>query len=165
MLFGSFTVSVSEEVVLWNEPRRIVVSFQAPYAGTFRMCLQIEFQDNTRLNSRRFILLRELRGCATLPTGHVDDAPPRGSSPESDGAESYHTAFSAEELEVLPGTEGTGISVSDEDGVDFGIAEREDLNGPFTTPTFSITVNLERGFPSVTFVEAQIRSWDGSSSW
>lgn len=157
-------VSVSDEVVLWDEPRRIIVSFRAPHAGTFRMCLRIEFQDSTRLNSRKFVLLRELRGCATLPIIHVDDTPPRGSSPESDGAESYHTAFSAEELEELPGSEGTGISVSDDDGVDFGIAEREDLNGPFANPTFSITVNLARGFPAVTFVEAQIRSWDGSSS-
>lgn len=130
------------------------------------MCLQIEFQDITRVSSRRFLVLRELRGHATLPIIHVDDAPPREPSPESDGVD-YHTAFSPEEEpeEVLPGSEGTGISVSDYDGVDFGIAEREDLNGSFAAPSFSITINLARGFPAITFVEARIRSWDGSDPW
>jgi hypothetical protein len=157
-------VSVSEELVLWNEPRRILVSFQAPYAGIFRMCLQMEFQDNTRVSGRRFFLLRELRGHATLPTSYVDDAPPREPSPESE-VRSYHTDFAEEEEDVLPGSEGTGISVSDYDGVDFGIAEREDLNGPFAASSHSITVNLAKGFPAITFVEARIRSRDGSDSW
>jgi hypothetical protein len=158
-------VSVSEELVLWNEPRRILVSFQAPHAGTFRMCLQMEFQDNTRVSSRRFLLLRELRGHATFPTSYADDAPSREPSPESDEVGSYHTADAAEEDDVLPGSEGTGISVSDYDGVDFGIAEREGLDGPFAASSFSITVNLAKGFPAITFVEARIRSRDGSDSW
>jgi hypothetical protein len=160
-MLGSFMVSVSEAVVLWNEPRKILVSFQAPHAGTFCMCLQIEFQDNTRLSGRRFVALRELRGCATLPGSHVEGAHPREPSPEGDGVED-HAPFFTEEEDMLPDSQGTGISVSDEDGVDFGIVEREGLNGSFPAPSFSITIKLAKGSPAVTFVEAKIRSLDGS---
>ena len=163
MFLGSFTVSVSGEVVLWNEPRKILVSFQAPHAGEFRMCLQIDFHDTTQLNGRRFVVHRELRGRATLPDNHVDITHPKELSLESDQVDD-HTAFSTCEEEVLPDSEGTGISVSDEDGVDFGIVEREGLNGPFPNPSFSVTINHAKGFPTVTFVEARIRSSEGSDS-
>ncbi|KAH9000983.1 hypothetical protein EDB86DRAFT_3101243 [Lactarius hatsudake] len=105
-----FTVSVSGNAVRRKKPRRILVSFQAPHAGTFRMCLQIVFNDNARR------------------------AP------------------------------GHGISVSNEDGVDFGIVERNGLNGPFKTSPCSVTIHHAEGFPAVTFVEGRIRSWDGSSA-
>src|ERR1700761_9326981 len=104
------------------------------------MCLQIDFQDTTRLSGRRFVILRELRGRATLPGSHVDSAHPGEPSPGDDRVDD-HATFSLDEDDVLPDSQGTGISVSDEDGVDFGIVERGGLNGPFATSSSSVTIN------------------------
>lgn len=154
-----FTVSVSGEVVSWQEPRRIFVSFQAPHAGTFRMCLQIVLNDNTRLSGRKFVILREVRGHATLPGSHVGSAHHRESFSGSNRVDDSAAVFTEEE--VLRDSQGTGISVSDDDGVDFGIVERNGLNGQFDTLSFSVTINHAEDFPAVTFVEARIRSLDG----
>ena len=45
-------------------PCRIIVTFQAPHTGTFRMSLQIVISDNTRPSGEVFVVLRELRGRA-----------------------------------------------------------------------------------------------------
>jgi hypothetical protein len=62
---------------------------------------------------------------------------------------------------ILP---GPGISVPHEDGVDFGIVERMDLDGPFATPTSSLTIKNAEGFPAVTLVQVNIRTLFGSDS-
>ncbi|KAN0127187.1 hypothetical protein V8E53_014993 [Lactarius tabidus] len=82
--------------------------------------------------------------------------------PSNNGVDDQAT-LSTEEEEVFLGIEGTGISVSG-DHVDFGIVGRSTPNGPFYTSTSSITIDHAEGFPSVTFVEAKIRSPDGSDS-
>lgn len=64
---------------------------------------------------------------------------------------------------MLPGGPG-GISVSREEGVDFGIVERMDLDGPFATPTSSLKIKNAEGFPAVTLVQANIRILFGSNS-
>jgi hypothetical protein len=106
---------------------------------------------------------RELRGRATLPGNRIGSAHPQESFPRGNWVDDP-AAPSAEEEDVLPDNEGTGISVSDEDGVDLGIVKRDGLNGPFDTSSSSITISHARGFPAVTFVEAKIRSWEGSES-
>ena len=162
-LLDSFKVSLSAAVVRRKKPRRILVSFQPPYAGTFCMSLRITFNDNTPLGGQVFTVSRELRGRATLPSHHVGSAHPRESLPRSNRVND-HAALSTEEEDVLLDSEGTGISVSDEDGVDLGIVKRNGLNGPFDTSSSSITISHTRSFPAVTFVEAKISSWEGSDS-
>ncbi|KAH9041521.1 hypothetical protein EDB83DRAFT_1628207 [Lactarius deliciosus] len=127
------------------------------------MCLQITFNDSMQLSDRKFVVLRELCGRATLSGSHVGDPHPREPSPRSDLADD-DAALSTEEREILLDSQGTGISVSDEEGVNFGIVERNGLNGPFGAPSLSVTIDHAKGFPAVTFVEARIRSWDGSDS-
>ncbi|KAF8267998.1 P-loop containing nucleoside triphosphate hydrolase protein [Lactarius quietus] len=157
-----FAASVSGEVVLWSEPSRICVSFEAPEAGTFRGCLQIVFQE-TQLNGRRIVILRQLRARAFLPTSHVGSTHPLGSSPGSDWVND-HAALYPEEEDVLPDSDGTGISVSDEDGVDLGIVKRDGLNGPFHPSSSSVTISYAGEPPAVNFVETRIRSGEGSDS-
>ncbi|KAH9005655.1 P-loop containing nucleoside triphosphate hydrolase protein [Lactarius hatsudake] len=160
-----FTVSWSGDtpVVRQKKPRRLLVSFHAPFVGTFRIFLQIVFSDNTRPSSREFVILRELRGRATLPGRHVDSARPRKSLPRISLVDDDTTLSTEEESAFLDGQE-IGISVSDKDGVDFGIVGRNCLNGPFDTSSSSVTILHAEGFPAVTFVEGRIRSWDGSGS-
>lgn len=128
------------------------------------MSLRIAFSNRTRSKGKEFVVLRELRGRATLPSLHVGSAPPRKFLPRSSRVND-HAALSTWEDDELPDGQGTGISVSNGDGVDFGIVEREGLNGPFATASSSVTItHAKKGFPAVTFVEARIRSWDGSNS-
>ena len=46
--------------------------------------------------------------------------------------------------------------------LDFGIVERKRPNGPFSTPSDSITIKLADGFPAVTFLNERIKTLDGS---
>jgi hypothetical protein len=48
-------------------PRKILISFDAPRAGNFRVSLKITFIDRTRQNDQEFIVTRELRGRAIHP--------------------------------------------------------------------------------------------------
>ncbi|KAI9444106.1 hypothetical protein H4582DRAFT_1061730 [Lactarius indigo] len=150
--------------------------YGAPDAGTFRTCLQIVFNDNTQLGGKKFVVLRELCGHATLGS-HVSDAHPGEAShrnnlvDDAHPGETFHRsnlvddpAVLPSEVDGLPDNQGTGISVSDDDGVDFGIVEREDLNGPFEARSSSVTISHAKDFPAVTFVEAKIGSLDGSDS-
>jgi hypothetical protein len=142
------------------------VSFQPPYAGAFRTTLQIIFSDNTRPSDKKVSFLRELRGRATLTGTHVGSAHPAHpvmSFPNSNRVDGQ-AVLSTEEEEVFLDNENTGISVSGDHVVDFGIVGRNALNGPFYTSSSSVTIDHAEGFPSVTFVEAKIRSRDGSDS-
>lgn len=115
-----------------GKSRRIIVSFLAPKAGTFRMSLEIVFRDKTRQNDREFVILRELRGKATLP-----------SSPAS------------------AGSKGTGITVSHESGLEFSL-ERSRPDVPFATQTLQLVINKSSANPLVSFEEVRVRSQDGS---
>lgn len=158
-------MSLSADVVRRNRPRRILVSFRPPYVGTFFVSLRITFKYINNIGSgvENFTLSRELRGRATLPSGHVGRAQPREPVPRSDQVDD-HEALSQEEEDVLLDSQDTGISVSNEDGLDIGPIKRNGLNGPFETSLSSVTINHANGFPPVTFVDAKIRSLDGSDS-
>jgi hypothetical protein len=56
--------------------------------------------------------------------------------------------------------DGTGISVSHVDGLDFGIVERKCANGPFETPSAVLDIKHEDGFPPVIFVEGRAKGGD-----
>ncbi|KAH9000982.1 AAA domain-containing protein [Lactarius hatsudake] len=149
----SLAILIEETEVVSRLSIPTVKLFPAP--GTPESCMQ--------LSDRKFVILRELRGRATLPGSHVGDPHPREPFPRSNLVDDDAT-LSTEEREILPDSQSTGISVSDEEGVNFGIVERNGLNGPFGAPSFSVTIDHAKGFPAVTFVEARIRSWDGSDS-
>jgi hypothetical protein len=127
------------------------------------MSLEIVLNDNTRPIDKEFVILRELRGRATLPRSHVGSPHPRKSWPRSNLVD-VHAAPSTVEEDAFLDSQGTGISASDEDGVDFGIVKCNSLDGPFDTSSSSVTINHAKGFPAVTFVEARIRPCGGSDS-
>lgn len=56
--------------------------------------------------------------------------------------------------------DGTGISVSHADGLDFGIVERMSPNGPFATPSTVLDIKHKDDFPPVIFVEGRIKGID-----
>ncbi|KAF8500417.1 P-loop containing nucleoside triphosphate hydrolase protein [Russula emetica] len=58
--------------------------------------------------------------------------------------------------------DGTGISVSHADGLDFGIVERKHPNGPFATPLSLLTIKHEDNFLAVNFIEGRTKATDGS---
>jgi hypothetical protein len=58
--------------------------------------------------------------------------------------------------------DGTGISVSHADGLNFGIVERKRPNGPFATPSYLLTIKHEDNFPAVKYVEGRTKATDGS---
>ena len=115
-----------------GKPCRIMVSFQAPHAGTFRMSLEIVFCDKNRQDDREFVVLRELRGQATIP-----------SSP------------------AAAGSEGTGITISHESGLEFSL-ERTRFNVPFATQTLGLMIKKSSSLPLVYFEDVRVRSLDGS---
>ena len=59
---------------------------------------------------------------------------------------------------------GTGISISNKDGVKFGFVRRDGLKGSFNTSSSSVTITHAKDSPAVTFVGARIKSLDGSNS-
>lgn len=79
-------------VVRKGKPRRITVAFQAPHAGTFCTSLKIVFNDKTQQGDKQFVVLRELRGNATLPSSAASAA-----------------------------SEGHGITVSHDEGLEFSL--------------------------------------------
>src|SRR6266404_2196948 len=160
-LLGSFEVSLPGEtsVVRRRKPRRVLVSFQPPHAGTFHMFLDIIFNDSSVPSEAEFVVRRELRGRA-VPSSHVGNPGRRLLIPGINRVDD-HASRSTED--VLLDSQGSGISVSHEGGVDFGIVDCNGLNGRFEGSAW-VTIDHAVGFPAVTFVEARIISLDGSDS-
>jgi len=160
-LLVSFEVSVPGEtsVVRRRKPRRVIVSFQPPHAGTFHMFLDIIFNDSSVPSEAEFVVRRELRGRA-VPSSHVGNPGRRQLIPGINRVDD-HASRSTED--VLLDSQGSGISVSHEGGVDFGIVDCNGLNGRFEGSAW-VTIDHAVGFPAVTFVEARIISLDGSDS-
>jgi hypothetical protein len=127
------TVPGETSVVRKGKPRKITVSFQAPHAGTFCMSLEIVFSDKTQQSDKEFVVLRELRGKATLP-----------SSPASAGSEGN----------------GNGITVSHEYGLDFSLERAR--SEPFATQTLELVVKKSPSNVLVSLEGVKVRSPDGS---
>ena len=128
--------------------RTVTVSFTPRREGLCEAVLELTFYD--REHKADFVVERTLRGVVrSLPT--------------RDWADDNESLSSGEAEELLDNT-GTGISVSGEDGLDFGIVGRTHLDGPFATPTSSLTIMNAEGFPAVTLVNARIRTLFGSDS-
>ena len=149
-----------------KEMRRVSVSFTPRQGGPYEAVLQLTFHDHKR--KADFVVERALTGWAERALGrqgHYPDEPAlnAGSLPIND-EDNDHGGLSVDEEEEYLESDGTGISVSHEDGLDFGMIERKGPNGPFATPSSLLTIELAAGFPSVTFVKEKTRTLDGSDS-
>jgi hypothetical protein len=118
-----------------NRQRVVTFSFTPQQYGLHEATLELTFYDGKR--KVVFVIERTLRGVVTL----------LASDP----------TLSSDEGEEFLDVADTGISVSDENGFDFGIVERTDPNGPFASPTSSLTIRNAEGFPAVTLVQTKIR--------
>ena len=149
-----------------KEMRRVSISFSPRQGGLYGAVLKLAFHDHKR--KADFVVERALTGWAERPPGgqgHNPDEPAiNAASLSMSDEDSDHGGLSVdEEVEYLE-SDGTGISVSHEDGVDFGIVERKRPNGPFATPSHLLTIQLSAGFPNVMFVKEKTRTLDGSDS-
>jgi len=112
-----------------------------------------------------FVIRRTLSGWAKRPTnelGRQQNGFARASRSRHINRRGVHSSVSTDDEEEGEELLDSGISVSDEEGLDAGIVERRRPNGPFATATASLTIKLAAGFPAVTFLEERIRTPDGS---
>lgn len=116
------------------------MSFDAPHAGNFCASLKITFIDRTRPDNQEFSVTRELRGRAILPS-----SPPR----DRDTCETVE--------EVRLGSEGIGIAVSPESGLEFWV-ERPRSDVPFASQTMQLVISKFFAQPWVFFRTARLRS-------
>ena len=93
--------------------------------------------------------------------GHlqIEYWPNTGPQPVDDRVDAYARIPADEEL---VDNDGTGISVSHPDGLDFGIVERMRRNGPFATPSSLLTIKHEDDLPAVAYVLGRIKTSDGN---
>jgi hypothetical protein len=123
----------------------LTVSFMPRQEGLCGAALELKFHDHKR--KMDFVIRRTLSGCAKNGwTGDHSNV----SMGDGDGE--------GDELS------DTGISVSDEEGLNVGIVERRRPNGPFASATSSLSIKLADGFPAVTFLQEKIKTSDGSDS-
>lgn len=144
----------------------MAVSYTPRQEGLCEATVELIFHDHGR--NVDFVVNRTISGWAKGRTdGHVrrqnGSESARRSQPVDNWGDDHASVSSDEEEEFLDSHE-TGISVSDEDGLDFDIVERKRANGPFATASASLTIKLAEGFPSVTFLNERIKTLDGSDS-
>ena len=147
-----------------KETRILSVSFTPRQGGLYEAVLELTFHDHK--HNADFAVKRTLTGLAERPSGGRGHHPNKstlnpGIRPIKDDAND-NGGHSVDEEEEYLDSDGTGITVSHEDGLDFGIVERKRPNGPFATPSSLLTIELASGFSSVSFVKEKTRKLDGS---
>jgi hypothetical protein len=144
----------------------VAVSYTPRREGLCEAALELIFHDHGRKVD--FVVKRTLSGWAKgLTGGPIHGQNGSASVPRSRPINNWgddHSSVSSDEEEEYLDSDETGISVSGEDELNFGIVERKRPNGPFATQSASLTIKLEDGFPSVTFLNERIRTLDGSDS-
>ena len=140
----------------------VTVSFMPRQEGRCEAVLALKFHNHMRKTD--FVIRRTLSGWAKRPTNDLGRQQngfaraPRSRPINRRGV--YSNASTDDEEEGEEPLE-SGISVSNEEGLDVGIVERRRPNGPFATATASLTIKLAAGFPAVTFLEERVRTSDG----
>ena len=141
----------------------MTVSFTPHQGGLCEAVLELTFHDHKR--TADVVVKRTLTGWANRPPGagghHQKSTLNPGCQLINDGVNHHNTEIFVDEEEDFLDSDGIGISVSHEDGLDFGIVERKRSNGPFATPSSLLTIKLADGFPSVTFIRERTRISDG----
>ena len=127
-----------------KKPRTILVSFNAPHAGTFHAILRINFNDKTRPHDSEFTIQRELRGRAVFPaSGGLDN---NGDAPSLS--------------EETPENEDNGLIISPDFALEFSVeCLRPDKPLPTQTKQLTITRSSDT---LVSFTTARIYSPDDS---
>lgn len=148
----------------------MAVSYTPRQEGLCEAALELIFHDHRR--NVDFVITRTLSGWAKRRISEQEHRQ-NGSArvlrphPMNDRGDD-HASVSTEEEEEFLDSDETGVYVLPvaEDGpdLDFGIVERKRPNGPFATPSVSITIKLVDDFPAVTFLNERIRTLDGSDS-
>jgi len=141
--FSAFLIGTTT-VIRKKNPRTIIVSFNAPHAGTFHAVLQINFSDKTRPHDPEFIIRRELRGRAVLPA--------------SDGLDSNTDVPTLSE--EMAESDDNGLIISPDFALEFSV-ESPQPNEPFTTQTKQLTITRSSN-TLVSFTAARIYSPDNS---
>ena len=149
-----------------NNQRIVTVCFAPQREGCFEATLELTLCDHTR--KADFVIKRTLIGRAKQPSirqrrGHREDDDSvriAGTHTIVDWADAG-VAADEEEEEFLD-SDGTGVSVSHEDGLDFCVVERKRRNGRFGTSSSLLTIRLADGFPEVAFVKEKMKTSDGS---
>ena len=122
----------------------LTVSFMPQREGLNEAALELKFHDHTRKTD--FVIRRTLSGGA------------------KNGLGGDHSNVSMDDDHEGDELSDTGISVSDEEGLNVGIVERRRPNGSFATATSLLSIKLADGFPAVTFLEEKIKTLDRSDS-
>jgi hypothetical protein len=145
-----------------NRKRKVVVCFVPQREGLCQAVLELTFYDHKRRAD--FIIRRTLSGQAKEPAVRqgllqIEYAPNTvtASQPRNDRVDDDARMIVDEESLDC---NGTGISVSHADGLDFGIVERKRPNGPFATLSSLLTIKYEDDFPAVIFVGGRTKGSD-----
>jgi hypothetical protein len=144
----------------------VAVSYAPRREGLCEATLDLRFHDHR--HNVDFVVKRTLSGWAKGRTsGQFHRQNGSASALRSQPINSWgddHASVSSDEEEEFLDSDETGISVSGEDELDFGIVERKRPSGPFETLSDSLTIKLADGFPNVTFLNERIKTLDGSDS-
>jgi len=134
-------------VIRKKTPRTILVSFNAPHAGTFHAILNINFSDKIRPYVHEFTIRRELRGRAVLPAS---------GGPDSIG----DVPSLSEDREEMAESEDNDLVISPDFALEFSV-ESPGPNEPFTTQTKQLTITRSSN-TLISFTAAKIYSPDNS---
>lgn len=166
LIRSSFSVQLvgDSTIVKPKEWRVVAISFTPRQGGLCEAVLDLTFHDHK--HKADFVVKRTLTGWANRPPGAREHRQKKstlnpGCQLIDDGVNHHHTEIFVDEEEDFLDSDGTGISVSHEDGLDFGIVERKRSNGPFPTPSSLLTIELAADFPSVTFIKERTRILKG----
>ena len=141
----------------------MAVHFTPQLQGLCDAVLELTFCEQK--HKEDFVIKRTLRGCAKqLIGGQGHHQSGLAHSPRSQSINNYandRIGIPSDKEEFLDSS-SNGISVSHEDGLNFGIVERKNPNGPFAISSSLLTIKLAHGFPAVIFVKERSRTLDGS---
>ena len=121
------------------------ISFMPRQEGLSGAALELKFHDHKR--KMDFVIMRTLSGWAK----------------NGWGGDRSNVSMDVEDEEGEELSD-TGISVSDEEGLNVGIVERRRPDGLFATATSLLSIKLADSFPAVTFLEEKISKLDRSDS-
>ncbi len=176
------------QLIKYNNQNTVTVCFTPQREGLCEAVLELLFYDHK--HKADFVVKRKLIGRAKQPAGGQrrrggDNEAERASRPPSSSRLEGRLAYPIQ-LEYTPNTapqpindqvdddprilvdeefldcDGTGISVSHADGLDFGIVERKRPNGPFATPSSLLTIKHDDDFPAVKFIKGRTKARDRS---
>jgi hypothetical protein len=158
----------TKTTVRLQEPRKLDVTFKAPQVGTFRAVLRITFSDQARPDEQEFIITRDLRGGAILPSSPTGDGgPPKAVEDRTRSEETEVSSSSTGDggppktVEDRTRSEETEVMISDDLGLAFTVeCPRSDAPLPTQTKQLAITRSLTTS--RVCFTAAKVLSPDGS---